>query len=53
MCVDSIDVARDEVERLFIIDVEVEYKPEIAPQGGLFQQCFQAREAQRVSSHYE
>ena len=45
----SIGVAGDDVERLCIIDVVVKYKPEIAPQGGFLQ----AREAQRVTSHYE
>ena len=49
MCVNSIGVACDDVERLCIIDVAAKYKPEVAPQGGLLQ----AREAQRVTSHDE
>ena len=49
MCVNSIGVAYDDVERLCIIVVAVKYKPEIASQGGLLQ----AREAQRVTSHCE
>ena len=49
MCVNSIGVACDDVERLCIVDVAVKYKSEIAPQGGLLQD----REEQRVTSLYE
>ena len=49
MSVNSIGVACDDVERLCIIDVAVKSKPEVASQGGLLQ----AREAQKVTSHYE
>ena len=47
MCVNSIGVACEKVERLCIIDVVK--KPEIAVHGGLLQ----AREAHRFTSHYE
>ena len=46
MCVNSIGVACDDVERMYIIDVAVKYEPEITPQGGLLQ----VRDAQRVTS---
>ena len=49
MCVNSIGVVCDDVEGLCIFDVAAKHKPEIAPQRGLLQ----AREAQRVTSHYE
>ena len=44
MCVNLIDGACDDVERMYIINVAVKYKPEITQQGGLLQ----VREAQRV-----
>ena len=55
MCVNSIGVARYDVERLFIINVAVKYKPEIARQGGRLQAqgLFPAREAQNVTPHCE
>ena len=49
MCVNSIGAACADVERMCIIDVAVKQKPEFVPQGGLLL----AREAQRVTSHYE
>ena len=45
----SISVARDDVERLCIIDCSRKVEPDLTPQRGLLH----AREAQRVTLHYE
>ena len=49
MCENSASVAHDDVERLCIIYCSRKVEPDFTPQRGLLH----AREAQRVTSHYE
>ena len=49
MCVNSISVACDDVERLCLIDCSRKVEPDFTPQRALSH----AREAPRVTSHYE